>query len=87
MSKQKLNKDEAQKAAKALEVLFTTEYISRRELYKQNFFRGLFFSIGTILGAALIFAIVAWGLTLFDSVPVIGPAFQTIKNSIDTQQK
>lgn len=85
MSKQTLTKDEAKAAAKALEVLFATDYVSRKELYKQNFIRGLFFSAGTIIGAALIVAIVAWGLSLFDSVPVIGPAFDTIKQSIESQ--
>lgn len=83
MSKQKLKQEDAKSALKALEVLFTTDYISRKELYKQNFIRGLFFSAGTIIGAALILGAGVWVLSLFDQVPIIGPAFERIINSIE----
>lgn len=86
MAKQKLTKNEAKSAAKALEILFTTEYVSHRELYKQNFLRGLFFSMGTIVGVALILGFGVWVLSLFNEIPVIGPAFETIQQSIEKSQ-
>lgn len=87
MPKQTLSKDKAKAAAKALEVLFTTEYVSRKELYKQNFIRGLFFSAGTIIGAALIVGVGVWVLSLFNEIPVVGPAFDTLKQSIEKSQQ
>ncbi len=84
MAKQKLNKQEAKTAAKALEILFTTEYVSKHELYKQNFIRGLFFSAGTFIGAALILGAGVWVLSLFDQVPIVGPAFERIIQSIES---
>lgn len=78
-----LNKKDADTAAKALEVLFTTNYISRRHLYFQNFLRGVFFSAGTIIGAAVIVAVSVWLLSFFNQIPVIGPAFDDLKQSIE----
>ncbi len=89
MGKQKpiLSKKDSINVAKALEVLFTTQYISRRQLYKENFLRGVFFSAGTILGAALLVTLSAWILSFFDEVPIIGPAVDVIQKSIENSQQ
>ena len=89
MKKQKpaLNNKDAQIASRALEVLFTTQYVSRRQLYKENFLRGMFFSAGTIIGAAIIVALTAWLLSLFNEVPIIGPAVNTVQQSIEKSQQ
>lgn len=84
--KQTLSKEEASQAAKALEVLFTTEYISKRELYKSNFIRGIFFSAGSIIGATIILGVGLWGLSLFKEIPLVGPVTETIKESIQQSQ-
>jgi hypothetical protein len=88
MAKQKptLTKEEAQAAAKALEVLFTTEYISKKELYKSNFLRGIFFSIGTVIGAAFIITFLLWVLSAFDELPYIGEVVKGIQSSIESSQ-
>ncbi len=82
-----LSHEEASNAAKALEVLFTTEYISKKDLYKANFIRGLFFSAGSIIGAALILGFGVWVLSFFDSAPVVGPVIQNVKSSIEDTSK
>ena len=78
-----LNNQEASNAAKALEVLFTTEYVSKKDLYKANFIRGLFFSAGSIIGAAVIVVLLVWILSFFDSIPFIND----IKSNIETTQQ
>ncbi len=82
-NKAALSSDDGKKAAKALEVLFTTDYISKRQLYLQNFLRGIFFSAGTIIGAAIIVVVSVWLLSLFNQIPIIGPAFDELKQSIE----
>lgn len=84
--KPNLTKEEASQAAKALEVLFTTEYVSKRELYKSNFIRGIFFSVGSILGAVVILTVGLWLLSLFKEIPLIGPVTENIKQSIEQSQ-
>jgi hypothetical protein len=88
MARQKptLTKDEAKAASKALEVLFTTEYVSKTELYKANFIRGIFFSIGTVIGAAFIVTLLLWLLSAFERVPLIAPVVDNIQNSIQSTQ-
>ncbi len=89
MAKKKpnLTKDEASQAAKALEVLFTTEYVSKKDLYKANFIRGMFFSMGSIFGAALLLGLGLWILSLFDNIPLIGPTVENFRQTIENSQK
>ncbi len=70
--------------AKALEILFATEYVDQKRLYLHNFFRGMAFSAGGIIGATLIISLVIWLLSLFNTVPLIGPVFDKVRNSIET---
>lgn len=83
-TKASLTKEESIIAAKALEILFASQFISKRQLYKENFIRGMFFSAGTIIGATLIVAFSAWVLSLFNEVPIVGPAVDTIQKSIES---
>lgn len=76
-----LNVDEGKAAAKALEVLFTTEYVSKVELYKANFLRGIFFSAGTIIGAAVIVTLGLWILSFFDSIWFVNDIRETLEST------
>lgn len=72
--------------AKALEILFATDYIDKHKLYINNFIRGMFFSAGGVVGATLIIAILIWVLSLFDSVPLLGPLFENTRDTIQQNQ-
>ena len=47
-----------------LEELFNDLNRSRFTIYKLNFFRGIFFGLGSVLGATVVLAIVIWLLNL-----------------------
>jgi hypothetical protein len=79
--KPNLTKKEASNAAKALEVLFTTEYVSKKDLYIANFMRGIFFSAGTLIGAAVVVTLGLWILSFFDSIPFINDIRQALEAS------
>lgn len=81
-----ITRDDATRVTKALEVLFAKDYISKKELYKQNFIRGLFFSAGTIIGAALILGLGLWILSFFNDIPLIGPVFNNFRQTIERSQ-
>lgn len=83
--KQPLIKDPKQ-VAKALEVLFASEYIDTKRLHWENFIRGIFFGAGGVIGASVFIAILLWFLSLFDTVPVIGPLLDNTKNTIEQSQ-
>lgn len=71
--------------AKALEILFASEYMDRKTLYIQNFLRGMAFSAGGVLGATLLIGLLIWILSLFDQIPLIGPLFENTRETIQRQ--
>lgn len=51
-----------------LEDLFYDFHSSRRQIYLMNFFRGLFFGFGSVLGATLLIALTVWALGKFGDI-------------------
>lgn len=68
-----------------LEDLFYDFNRSRHQVYKMNFFRGIFFGFGTVLGGTVLVALIIWILGQFiDWFPFIG---DFIKQIIDAMQR
>jgi len=83
---EKLKADNERGARQAiLEDLFYDFHRSRRQVYGMNFFRGLFFGFGSVLGATLLIAITVWLLGKFGDV--FPPLADFVNNLIDTMQK
>ena len=62
--------DNEKGARKALiEELFYDFRRSRAQVYWTNFFRGIFFGVGTVIGGSLVVALVLWFLSLFADLP------------------
>jgi hypothetical protein len=69
--------------AKALEILFATDYIDKKKLYLTNFLRGIAFSAGGIIGVTVIIALIMWILSIFGEIPLIGPLFENTRETIE----
>lgn len=90
--KQKLNslltslrRNQGKAAQKAfLEELFNDYYLHRREVYKMNFFRGIFFGLGSVLGGTLVVALIVWLLSLFVNFPLVGDYLQGAQQTIES---
>lgn len=76
--KQKVqDKNERGARRQLLEELFADFYRSRGKVYSINFFRGVFFGLGSVLGGTVIVAIVIWILSqLAGWFPSIGQSIQ-----------
>jgi hypothetical protein len=61
------NENGARKAI--LEDLFYDFHRSRRQVYWMNFFRGIFFGVGSIVGGTVVIALIVWLLNLLVDVP------------------
>lgn len=72
-------------SAKLTEELFYDLYSDRKRIYKINFFRGIFFGVGSVLGGTIVIAFVVWILSLFVNFPVIGETFRDAQDSIERQ--
>ena len=68
-----------------IEELFYDLHKSRRQIYSMNFFRGLFFGFGSVLGATLLIAITVWLLGKFGDV--FPPLADFLNNLIDAMQR
>lgn len=79
-------KQEAELGARRaiLEDLFYDFNSSKAEIFRMNFFRGIFLGFGTVLGGTLVVAILIGLLSLFASVP--GGLGDFVRFIIDTVQ-
>ena len=64
----KLKNDELTAEEQVLEDLFYDLYRNRGSVYKVNFFRGIFFGLGTFLGGTVVVAFVIFVLTWISSL-------------------
>lgn len=82
---QKVKKENELGARRAiLEDLFYDFHSSRRQIYTMNFFRGVFFGLGSILGGTIVIALVLWILSLLADIP--GGIGDFIQYVVDTVQ-
>lgn len=75
---------EAERSArhKIIEELFYDFHRSRISVYWMNFFRGVFFGFGSIIGATIVVAIFIWIINLFTDIPGIGDYFEYVRQSV-----
>lgn len=70
-----------------LEELFNDFYAQRHKVYKINFFRGIFFGLGSVIGGTIVIGIIISITSLFVDFPVIGDFFQNTQNSLEQSVK
>lgn len=68
-----------------LQELFNDLYRDRVSIYKMNFVRGIFFGLGSVLGATVVVTLVIWILSLFVDFPFIGELFKQASNTIESR--
>ena len=68
-----------------LEDLFYDFHSSRKQVYTMNFFRGMFFGFGSIIGGTLVVALIVWILSLLADIP--GGTGDFIQYVVDTVQQ
>jgi len=85
----KVQKDSEAGARRAiLEDLFYDFHSSRRQVFVMNFFRGLFFGVGSVIGGTLVVALIVGLLSLLTDIPGgIGDFIQFIVNTVQETKK
>ena len=81
----KLSVRDYEKLGRTMESIFEGGYINHSRVYKINFIRGLFFGLGSVLGGTLIIALVAWVLSFFTELPIIGNFVETLRETVDQE--
>lgn len=83
----KIRNDNENGSRKALlEELFYDFHKSRAQVYKTNFFRGLYFGVGSVLGATVVIGLVIWLLSRLVDLPGgVGDFIQYVVDVVKTR--
>lgn len=68
-----------------VEEIFNDMYNDRKAIYKMNFFRGIFFGLGSVLGATVVVALIVWALSFFVNIPGIGETIHQAQQEIQNR--
>lgn len=83
MGNDKHEKKRYDQIAKALEALVDSGHIDHSRVYRVNFWRGVFFGLGSALGGTLVVAAIIYILSLFTEIPLLKNIAETVRDSID----
>lgn len=88
-AKNKVRDDQEKGAQKELlRQLFNDFHTDRLEIYKINFFRGIFFGLGSVLGGTVLIALMIFVVSqLADSIPFLSDFFRSIQLLLETATK
>ena len=71
-----------------IEELFYDLYPNRWEIYKVNFFRGIAFGFGSVIGATVLIFALIWFLNLFVNIPGgVGEFVQAVINAMNSRAR
>lgn len=82
MSNRQKTEVDTKAAVQALEYLLAAGYVNKKRLYYENFLRGIFFSLGSIIGATVLIAFLLWVLSLFNGLPFLGRIATAVREAI-----
>jgi len=69
-----------------MQELFNDLYDDRRHIYLMNFFRGIFFGVGSVIGATVVVAFIVWMLSIFVDFPgMIGTIASWVQDSLKSR--
>ncbi len=68
-----------------LENIYLTGYINKKEMLKMSFLKGLATGAGGVFGATILVGLIIWILSLFDTVPLLGPLIDNVVESVETR--
>lgn len=85
MGGKKLSAKDYERLGRIMESVFEGGYMSTSKVYKVNFLRGIFFGLGSVIGATIILTTLVWVLSFFTELPFVGEFAEAIRNSVDNQ--
>jgi len=80
-SSEKTAKDYEQ-LGRMLASIYENGYIDRNQSYKNSFIKGVLGGLGGVIGATIVVALLLWGLSFFNEIPLVGPFVNNIQHTI-----
>lgn len=78
-----LSDKEYERIGRGLENVIIAGRFDKRRLFWFNFLRGVFFGIGSAIGATLIIATAIYVLNLFSELPWVGQLFENFRGTVE----
>lgn len=82
-----LKRTDYERIGRALESVVLHGYSTKRRLFYMNFWRGLFFGIGSTIGATVVIVILIYIFSAFSNLPVIGDLFESLEQGVEQQSQ
>lgn len=83
----KQKQKEYEQLGRTLAFIYETGFSDRKRMLKINFLRGIVLGVGSVIGATLVVAVLIWVVSLFDSIPLIGPFMEGLRGTIEESQQ
>lgn len=74
-----------QELGRRLNNIYQMGYVSRWEMMKMGFLKGVAAGLGGVIGATLVVALLLWILSLFDDITFLRPLVENIEELIRTR--
>jgi len=71
-----------EKIGRSIESVVIHGHYSKRRLFLFNTLRGLFFGLGSAIGATVIVVVIVWLLNVFSEIPLIGDLFESARTTV-----
>lgn len=85
MPKAKKHQDYEQ-LGRMLANIYESGYVDRGQTYKMSFLKGLAAGFGGVIGATIVVALLLWGLSFLDQVPLVGRFTERVRTTIEQNQ-
>lgn len=80
-----LSKTEVEQIGRMVKSIYESGYLDKTTTYKMSFLKGILAGLGGVIGATVVLAILLWGLSLFDEIPIIGPLFESFQQTVESK--
>ena len=87
MKTKKSKRPDYEKLGKMLESIYESGYVDHAKTYKMSFLKGMIAGFGGVIGATIVVALLLWILSIFSNIEIIKPAVDTLKDTLDQNQR
>ena len=87
MAKKDKTPKEYEQLGRAVNAIFETGYLDKKQAYKTSFIKGVVSGLGGVIGATVVVALLVWILSIVGTFKPIGRFTDKLNNTIEKTQQ